>query len=340
MAWPSTGSTTARPRKQGSDPITSSAATNRPHTAMLNGLIMTAARRCQDRIGRAGMPIEHQRERHDADAQRDHGEQEADTASHQDQHAPFSGGENAVDEIGNAGRGLMAEGGDVDRIGCGNPDHEQCEQDRTQSEHSAERWRTQHAERVPRGGLFAALAAAAELGTDRARRTGRPARSRQRAGKQQRQNRITENDPRQRKSEDRMRIMHSITAWLGIALKSSQPRRSASRRSAVVMLRITIGASTSDVRTVIGVTLSGCHIVGRDHGGSPSSRSQQGCEEPQRARQTRFKRALPDKIVTTLETSLAQMLLPRSPAVALLIVQLHKKSVTMAHRRFADASLP
>ena len=41
MAWPSTGITTVRPRKNGIEPIRSDAATINPHSAMVSGFLAT-----------------------------------------------------------------------------------------------------------------------------------------------------------------------------------------------------------------------------------------------------------------------------------------------------------
>ena len=75
MAWPSTGITTGKPRNSGSEPINSSAATIKPHSAMVTGFADDRAHRGQHGDRRADVAVEQQRERHDADHQRHDGEQ-------------------------------------------------------------------------------------------------------------------------------------------------------------------------------------------------------------------------------------------------------------------------
>ena len=106
-------------------------------------------------------------------------------------------------EIGNSGRGFIAERRDVDRLRGRDPGHEQRQQQRAEPEHGAERRRAQHVDRVPGGGLFAALAAAAEfIETERRERAEQGKAGGQR--KQQRQHRIAEHRARQHQAEHRI----------------------------------------------------------------------------------------------------------------------------------------
>jgi hypothetical protein len=109
--------TTARPRKNGSDPSTSSTATINPPGA--------------------GVTVEHQRERNHADAQRHHGEQETDAATGDDQPPSLWRRQYASCEIGNSGRGFIAECRNIDRLRGGDPGHEQRQQQRAQPKHGA-----------------------------------------------------------------------------------------------------------------------------------------------------------------------------------------------------------
>src|ERR1700750_1660161 len=118
------------------------------------------------------MPVEHQRKRHDTDAQRDHGEQEADAATDDNERPTFRRRQHALCEIRDGGRRSMTEGYDIDGVRGADPSHEQDEKARTESEDRAERRSAQDVYCVPRSGFLSTLAATAEfVEAERSKRT-------------------------------------------------------------------------------------------------------------------------------------------------------------------------
>ena len=131
-------------------------------------------------------------------------------------HHPFRRRQHARCKIGDAARAVVAEGGDVDSLRGRHPGHEQHQQQHAEPDHGAERRRAQHVERVPCGGLFAALAAAAQfIEADRGKRSEQGKAGGQR--KQQRQYRIAEDGARQHKSEHGIdHAQDDGVAWHGL----------------------------------------------------------------------------------------------------------------------------
>ena len=71
--------------KNGSAPINSAAATMRPQSAIGIGFFHTVPDGSRDRYERAGVAVEEQRKRNDADGQRNGGKAEADETTSADQ---------------------------------------------------------------------------------------------------------------------------------------------------------------------------------------------------------------------------------------------------------------
>ena len=109
------------------------------------------------------MTVEHDRERHHADAQRNERKQEADAAAGDDQPPALRRGQDAGGEIGHVGRGLVAESGGVDCLRGHDPDHEQRQQHGAEPEHRAERGRVEYVHRVPGCSRLSVLTPAAHL---------------------------------------------------------------------------------------------------------------------------------------------------------------------------------
>jgi len=149
------------------------------------------------------MTVEHQRERHHADAEGDEGKQEADAATDHDQPPALWGGEHARHEVANAGGALIAEHRDVDGLRGGDPSHEQSEQQGAKPEHGTEGRRAQNVESIPSGCFLARFAPAAEFVEGQcSERTDQGKTSRQR--KQQRQHGCAKHAARQDQSEHRI----------------------------------------------------------------------------------------------------------------------------------------
>src|SRR6266436_892604 len=178
-----------------------------------------------DCVYRSCMPVEHQRKRHDANAQGHDGEQEADAAADDDERPSFRRHQYARCEIRDACSRSMAEGCNVDSVRGGDPSHEQNEQEDAEFDHSAERRRTQHLRSMPRRGLLAALAAAAEfVETERSKRTNQ----RKTGGewKEQRQHRIAEDHSEQNKTENGIdHAQDNGVSWYGLEIFPAQAQR-------------------------------------------------------------------------------------------------------------------
>jgi len=194
--------TTVRPRKNGTKPEQQQRDDQAPrghgHRVLRND-----AHRCQHGVGNAGVPVEHHRKRHDADAQCDQCEQEADAAAGNDQRPSLRCRQHFAREVGNIRRRFITECRDINRLCDGDPHDEQRQQQHAEPEHRAERGRAQYRRSLPCGGLLAAFAAAAEfVKTER----GEGADQRKAGGqrKQQWQHRIAEHRACQHEAEDRI----------------------------------------------------------------------------------------------------------------------------------------
>src|SRR6202022_2215705 len=173
------------------------------------------------------MPVEHQRKRHNTDAQSHDGEQEADAAADDDERPSFWRRQHARCEIRDACSRSMAEGCNVDSVRGGDPSHEQSEQERAESDHGTERRCAQHVHSIPRGGFLAALAAAAEfVETERGKRTNQRKTGGQ--GKEQRQHRKTKDHSEKNKTENGINhAQDNGVAWYGLEIFPAQAQRGA-----------------------------------------------------------------------------------------------------------------
>src|SRR6266404_2626511 len=153
-----------------------------------------------DCVYRSRMQVEHQRKRHNTDAERHDGEQETDAAADDNERPSFWCRQHARCEIRDACSRSIAEGRNVDSVRGGDPNYEQNEQERAEFEHGAERRCAQHVHGIPRSGFLAALAAAAEfVETERGKRTNQRKTGGQR--KEQRQHRMAKDHSEQNKAE-------------------------------------------------------------------------------------------------------------------------------------------
>src|ERR1700722_7709431 len=171
------------------------------------------------------MPVEHQRKRHNAEAQGHDGEQEADAAADSDERPSFWCRQHTRCEIRDACSRSVAEGCNVDSVRDGDPSHEQSKQERADSEHGAERWCAQYLYGIPRGGLLAALAAAAEfVETERGKRTNQRKAGGQR--KEQRQHRIAKDRSEQNKAENGIdHAQDNGMTWHGLEIFPAEAQR-------------------------------------------------------------------------------------------------------------------
>src|SRR6266404_8778354 len=178
-----------------------------------------------DCVYRSCMPVEHQRKRHNTDAQGHDGEQEADAAADDDERTSLRRHQHARCEIRDTCSRSVAEGCNVDSVRGGDPNYEQNEQERAEFEHGAERRCAQHVYSIPRGGFLAALAAAAEfVETERGKRTNQRKTGGQR--KEQRQHRIAKHHSEQNKTENGIdHAQDNGVAWYGLKIFPAQAQR-------------------------------------------------------------------------------------------------------------------
>src|SRR6266436_7891944 len=171
------------------------------------------------------MPVEHQRKRHNTDAQGHDGEQEADAAADDNERPPFWCRQHARCEIGDACSRSVAEGCNVNCVRGGDPSHEQSKQEHAECEHGAERRSAQHVHGIPRSGFLAALTAATELvETERSKRTNQRKTGGQR--KEQWQHRIAKDHSEQSKTENRINhAQDNGVTWYGLEIFPAQAQR-------------------------------------------------------------------------------------------------------------------
>src|SRR5262249_35681760 len=184
------------------------------------------AHRGQHRFDRADLAVDQQRKRHDTDDQHRRREQEADEVADDYQRPALGGGEDLADEMRNRGGRLIAEIGDVDRLRDGDPDGEGHEQQQTERRDRVARGRVQNVEGVLPGNVQTLLAAPAQLvETDRRERADHGETGRQR--KQERQQGVAQDRPRQDQSDDRI----DQTQEYGMAREGGKTRQARPRRS-------------------------------------------------------------------------------------------------------------
>src|SRR5882757_8522868 len=184
-------------------------------------------KRRPDCVYRSRAPVEHQRKRHNTDAQGHDGEQEADAAADDNERPSFRRRQHASCEVGDACSRRVAEGCNVDGVRDGDPGPEQNEQERAEFEHGAERRCAQHVESIPRRDFLAALAAAAEfVEAERGKRTNQRKTGGQR--KQQRQHRIAKDHSEQNKTENGIdHAKDNGVTWHGLEIFPTQAQRDA-----------------------------------------------------------------------------------------------------------------
>ncbi len=161
------------------------------------------AQRRHHRLERAGMTVQHQGERHDADAERGEREQEAGAAADRDQPPASLRGQHARHEVRESGDALVAECRDIDRLRGRNPGDEQGEQQRAEAEHRTERRRAQHLHGIPGAGRFITFAPAGQL-VESQRREWPDQRKAGSQRKQQRQHRIAHHRAGEHEAEHRV----------------------------------------------------------------------------------------------------------------------------------------
>ncbi len=171
------------------------------------------------------MPVEHQRKRHNANAQGHDGEQEANAAADDDERPSFRRHQHAPFESRDACGRSVAEGCNVDSVRGGDPGREQSKQEHAKSEHGAERWRAQHLYSIPRSGFLAALTAATEfVETKRGKRTNQRKTSGQR--KEQWQHRIAKDHSEQNNTENGINhAKDNGVTWYGLEILPAQAQR-------------------------------------------------------------------------------------------------------------------
>src|SRR6478672_6134744 len=176
------------------------------------------------------MPVEHQRKRHNTDAQGHDGEQEADAAADDNERPSFWCRQHARCEIRDACSRSIAEGCNVNCVRGGDPSHEQSKQEHAECEHGAERRSAQHVHGIPRSGILAALTAATELvETERSKRTNQRKTGGQR--EEQRQHRIAKDHSEQNKTENGIdHAQDNGVTWYGLEIFPAQAQRLAQVR--------------------------------------------------------------------------------------------------------------
>ena len=132
MAWPRTGRTTIRPRKNGIDPITRPAVDDQAPHGDRHRVGGGDAQRGDDRNRQPDVAVEEQREGHDADGEHQGGEERAHRAADDDHRPAGAGGEGVAEEGAERGRRFGAEGRVVDAVRGQHPDDEDA------TEHQAE----------------------------------------------------------------------------------------------------------------------------------------------------------------------------------------------------------